>query len=191
MTIATPTKFQLQLKGVIRDGIELLNAGKLVEALNHHLSIRSFFNEFEPEYLRHFLCNLGLVYYEMGEYQLAINYLMEALGLEPAQDHEHSDIAAINVNIANVLLLLGRPDEAHTFLVQPEEYFISAYDSEKHGEVLETRARAFLMEGKNALALTAARIAVNLLLEYCEDSRPTGRAIRTLAACWEAKRETA
>jgi tetratricopeptide (TPR) repeat protein len=181
------------LKSVIRRGINLRLAAKcpadFQKAFDHYESIKDLFDDSEPEYLRHFYNGLGLVYFETGNYPKAIEYFDKALNLEAREEREQLDLAAVNVNMANVLLLSNRPGEAHAFLNQPAKYFQSIYDYANLGEVIETRARIFLIREEFDKAVIAAQEAYDLLRQY-STAEAKGRAARTLAACWEAKQRS-
>ena len=190
MSQAVHNRIRYDLKDAIRAGITLLSGKlteeKLLKALTHHEAIQPFFDESEPVYFRHFLCNLGLVHYEMGHHELAIEHFDKCFLLPVSSEPEKLDIAAVKVNKAHALMSLKRFDEAHKLLDEAAIYFTSIYDYANLGEVLETRARAFLGQGLRAEAKAAAQEAYDMLRWY-SDEESARRAHRTLAICWEAK----
>jgi tetratricopeptide (TPR) repeat protein len=183
MTEAVQTTAHTQ---AIREGNDLWRANNFRDALIHYKAIRPFFYEAGPIYLRQYFCNLGIMYCELGRYEEAISNYESALAIEQTSEDEDSDIAAVNANLANVYLFLNRPDEAHAYLCQPEEYFRRAGDLKRVGEVMETRARVFLSQCRIDEAICAANEAYDLLRWYSDDEAKM-RAHRTLGRCLEAK----
>jgi tetratricopeptide (TPR) repeat protein len=109
----------------------------------------------------------------------------------PIQDKEDAEVAAgILSNIANVLIDLNRPQEAHGFINQAEEVHRESIHRDWLGEIIECRARAFYLEGRFDEATEAAERATEIL-RHCDGQRALNEARRTLAACWAAKREAA
>lgn len=183
------TPFQRKLKAAIRKGNELWAEEKYVEALNHLQSVRGFFDESEPIYLRHYLGNVGIVQRALGRADLAVTLYMEALGIPVTTEDEHSDVAVLNANIGNVLIDLQRPDEAHAYLTKAEEYFRNNSKHKLLADVLENRARAYLAQREIKKARTAAHDAYKTARRHSK-ARTVRHTIRTLATCWEGKQRT-
>lgn len=178
MTTGTLLKIRLDLKAALREGIDLWASGKFPEAFSHFQSIRHFFDETTPVYLRQYLCDLGLVYRALGQHERAIDEYEKALAIESVDDNDESDIAAVHANLAYALLYLNHPGEALAHLAQPEEYFRRTFQTILLGEVLETRASIELSLGRES-ALETAQEAYSLLHD-CGDAQAAERASRTL-----------
>jgi tetratricopeptide (TPR) repeat protein len=176
------TKTQLHLKAAIRKGIDLWLDDDYEGALRHFESVRDFFDESEPVYLRHYYMDLALVYRALGQYDLAIEENRKGLAIRPHEGHEFLDVASIKANLGYVLTCLERFDEAHGYYTEAEKYFESIYDYANLGEVRELRARAFLAQGLREKAEIAAQEAYDLLRSY-SDAKAAQRAHRTLGMC--------
>lgn len=170
---------QVRLKRAIRKGITLRCEGRLDEALAHYEAIRDFFDESEPEYLRHFYCGLGRLYRFLGRNQEAIDQYTLATNLPVMSDRERFDEMAAYCNIAYAYIDLNRPDEAHAFLDHAESYFREKKDDAHLGEVLETRACVYLSQGDSDKAIKAAQESYDLLKHYF-DTPALERARETL-----------
>lgn len=177
----------------IKEGNERWRKDDFAGMLAHYQSIGRFFEDAPPAWKRHYLGNLGIAYQENGQDERAIAAYIKAIQVKG--DEDESVIATINGNLANALLSMGRADESLIYLSQPEDYHrnnVPIGPEEKKqwafklGNALETKARAlYALNDKSCVAV--AKEAVDLLYEYWEDAHATGRAIRTLAICWEAK----
>jgi tetratricopeptide (TPR) repeat protein len=179
------TQTQTHLKQANRAGIDLWMAGEYERALVHFETVQFLFDESEPAYLRNFLINLGITYRALGRSPEAVDCYMRAIEVPAEDEADYLDINLAIGNLANALLDLKRAGEAHDFITQAEEYFTRIYDQEHLGECLETRARIQRALGDRNMAIQTARRAVNMLFEFSEDSSAIGRAIRTLAMCWD------
>jgi tetratricopeptide (TPR) repeat protein len=132
----------LKLESAIKEGNDLWRRNEFPQMLTHYKAIRHFFDESEPVYLRQYYCNLGIAYFENGDYRQAKSQCEKALAIPQVSAEEDSDIAAIHANLANALLLLGQTDEALFYLQYAEDYFRRANQKDRLDEVLETRSRA-------------------------------------------------
>jgi tetratricopeptide (TPR) repeat protein len=193
MTEPVLTEYELKLKAAIKEGNDLWRADDFKGMLRHYLTLRQFFEDAPPAFQRFYYCNLAIAYREAGQIEQAIEGYLKALQVKGEENE--SDIATINANLACAQLFQNRPDEALIYLSQPESYHrtnVPVGVEEKGewafrlGNALESKARA-LHSLEDDGAIKAAKEAVDLLLEYCADSKATGRAIRTLATCWEAR----
>lgn len=155
-----------KLKMAIRKSILLRQEGKYQESLSYLLAIDFLFDESEPTYLRHYICSLGRAYRFLGRSQEAIDEYERALKVPIRDEEDHADVAAIESNIAEALLDLNRPDEAHAFLDCPEEYLREKQNDHWLGEILESRARAYLQQNETELAIKAAQESYDLLKHY-------------------------
>jgi tetratricopeptide (TPR) repeat protein len=179
----TSVPINYKLKDAINRANALCNAGKLDESINYTLAVKGFFDE--PKYLRRLLNNLGYTYYEKGEFEQAVDSYMEALELPVNDSEDEFESAAVEGNIANALVALGRTEEAHLFLDKAERVLRLANEDVWLGDRLETRARAYLLEGKFKLALDAAKEAFDLHWNAF-NTESLKQSINTLARCFEA-----
>lgn len=157
--------------------------GELNEAILYTESVKPYFSE--PKPLRRLLNNLGLTYRALGENEKAIDAYLEALEL-PVSDHEDEfESAAVEGNIANALVALKRTEEAHLFLDRAIRVLREANEDVWLGDRLETRARAYLIEGKYREALDAAKEAFDLHW-HAFNLESLKQSFNTLAMCFEA-----
>lgn len=180
------TELQTNLKAAIREGIDLWEAENYAEALKHFQSVGRFFVKSEPNYLRQYYCNLGIVYRALDRLDLAVIEHERALEIEPHSERERSDVAAIKANLAYALMHLERFDEAHKHLNEAVKYFRSRRKHKRLGEALETRARAYLAQGKTGKAVKAADKAYKTMRRHSND-KAIIRGLGTLMACRKAK----
>lgn len=166
-----------KLKEAIRKGILLRSEGRFLEALNYMESIRGFFDD--GPYLRHFYCGLGRTYRLLGRAEDAIAEYEKAHKVSITDESDHMDIAAIESNIANAKLDLSLAQDALNWLACAEEYFREKKDDHWLGEILETKARAYLQLGHQDLAEQAAQESYDLLKHYF-DTPALERARETL-----------
>lgn len=185
MTTSTvQTEKQLRLEESIIEGNDFWRDGKFKEMLAHYLSVRKFFDESEPRYLRQCLINLGIARHELGQYEQAVDAYAQALEIEDEKDA--SDIAACQANYGDALLNLGRLEEARNYLNEAESYFEGAYEHISLAEVLETRARVYLAMGEYYAAVMTVNRAMSLLLGFSDLSKLIERGRRTLDMCIKA-----
>lgn len=183
----TRTPFQKKLRKAIRKGIELWKVKKYAESLSHLESVGTFFDESEPIYLRHYLCNLGIVNRALGQSDVAVTLYTQALSIPAKTGGERSDIAAINANLGNVLIDLERPDEAHKYLAKAEKYFREYSKHKLLGEVLENRARAYRAQGKVKRSRAVAHEAYKIMRRHSK-AKAVRRVLGTLNVCWEQRK---
>ena len=185
--IAQPVSEQTQaIKDALGKAILLRAAGKYEEALSHHEKT-FYLVEHVPHQLRKWRAGVGRTYRLMGYPQKALDAYNEALRI-PVQGEEDAEVAVgILSNIANVLIDLNRPEEAHAFLSQAEEAIKETIHEDWLGEILECRARAFYLEGKYSEGANVAERAATMLGE-CGNAKSAIEARLTWAACWEAGR---
>jgi tetratricopeptide (TPR) repeat protein len=180
------TELQANLKAAIREGIDLWEAERYSEALSHFQSVKRFFVKSESVYLRHYYCNLGIVYRALDRLDLAIVEYERALEIEAHGKSTKSDVAAIKANLAYALMCMERFDEAHKYLNEAEKYFKKSRKHKRLAEVLETRARAYRAQGKIGKAEKAAHKAYKIMRRQ-RDAKAVLRTLQTSGMCWEAK----
>ena len=116
-----------------------------------------------------FHVNLATTLKNLGESENRQDYIDRAL-IEYAAASFHfeqaghtSYRAAVENNLGGLYLNINRLHEAHEHLERARKLFARLKDEVHHAQVDETRARAFLAEGRNAEAEKAARSAIRTL----------------------------
>lgn len=185
------TKVQIdpKLKMAIDKAIIMRAEGHFEAAHKFEESIRFLFDESEPAALRRYLNGLGVSEFTLGNYEKAINAYELALRLPATESYEELERAAVEGNIANALVGLHRTNEAHAFLDHSEEVLRANHVDDWLADRLETRARAFLLDGENQKALEAAKEAFDLAWN-CFSSESINVALKTLSMCWDGCRLT-
>jgi len=176
---------QTKLKKALGDGIKLRKRGLFDEALSHYASIRVFFDESDPAYLRRYLNGVGVIHFNLGSHTQAVELYEQALNLPIADSYEELEDAAVKGNLANALVELRRTSEAHAFLDHAERVFREHQVDDWLGDRLETRARAYLIDSENEKAWKAINEAVGLLM-HCFDEESLEIAIKTQGVVFEA-----
>lgn len=168
-----------KLKDALNTAINLRSEGKPLQALRYMESVRTWFDD--PTQLRRFHNGLGITYVDLCDYESAIKEYETALMISG----DELETAAIQGNIANALLALGRTDETHAFLDHAEQTLRGCGEDAWLADRLETRARAYLTDGDYEKAKDAAKEAFDLHW-YGFDSKATSQSLKTLCACFEA-----
>lgn len=165
-----------KLKDALNIAISMRMEGRPQDALRYMESVRPFFDD--PEALRRFHNGLGVTYFELCDYESAVKEYETALMFSG----DELETAAIQGNIANALLALGRTDEAHAFLSHAEAVLRERGEDSWLGDRLETRARAYLREGNYVEARRAAKEAFDLHW-HGFDSKALDQSFETLSLC--------
>lgn len=174
-----------KLKIAIDRAIILRAEKRFEEALRYQESIRFLFDESNPIYFRRFLCGCGITYFSLGDYESAKTEYKRALGLPIIGSYDSLEIAAIEGNLANALVELGEIEEAHSYLDHSEKVLRANQVDDWLGDRLETRARAYYLEGKFEKAIKAAEEAYHLHCQsFSEESIKVSS--KTLDMCREA-----
>jgi tetratricopeptide (TPR) repeat protein len=134
-----------------------LQAAPLFETSTNHALRGKFHNEFAMV-----LKNLGTAEHREDYIDRA---LMEytAAGYHWEQAGDTRFCAAVENNIGSLLLNIGKVKDAHRHLNRARQLFVSLQDKLHTAQVDETRARAFMAEGRNAEAEKLARTSVRTL----------------------------
>jgi tetratricopeptide (TPR) repeat protein len=139
-------------------------AAPLFEKSDNHALKGKFHGEYGTV-----LKNLGLAEQREGYVdQALIEYAAASYHFDRA-GHK-SCLACVENNIGMLLLTLGKTVEAHQHLNRARALLVKLRDKGRQAQVDETRARAFLAEGRNAQAELAARGSVRILEEGDERS---------------------
>nr|MBA3768564.1 tetratricopeptide repeat protein [Acidobacteriota bacterium] len=133
-----------------------------------------------------FHTNLALVLKNLGEAEQREDYIDRAL-VENAAASFHLEQAGhiryragVENNLGFLFSTAGKFTEAHNHLDRARRLFVSLKDSVHTAQVDETRARAFLAEGRNQEAEKVARAAVRTL-EKGDEHSLLAEALRTYA----------
>lgn len=170
-------------KQAVNDAYALYLRGELDASIAYALRVKPQISD--AKYLRRLLCNMGLAYFDKGEFERAVDCYAEALEL-PVNDHEDRfESAVVEGNMANAFVALNRTEESHLFLDRAERVLREAREPVWLGDRLETRARAYLLDGRYREALDAAKEAVEMHW-YAFNVEALGQSIKTLAVCFEA-----
>lgn len=176
------TQADQRLKDALNIAINMRMEGRPQDALRYMESVRPFFDD--PEALRRFHNGLGVTYFELCDYERAVKEYELALHIAG----DELETAAIQGNIANALLALGRTDEAHAFLSHAEAVLRERGEDAWLCDRRETRARAYLAEGKFKEAVAAADEAYELA-RYGISEVAIEYTLDTLTQCRKALRE--
>lgn len=174
MTIKAQTG--AKLKDALNTAILIRQEGKPLEALRFMESVRDLFDD--PEQLRRFHNGLGITYFDLSEFEKAIEEYETALMISG----DEMESSAIQVNIANALLALGRTDEARAFLSHAEAALRTGLDDGFLAHALDTKARVYLREGNYVEARRAAKEAFDLHW-HGFDSKALDQSWETLSLC--------
>jgi tetratricopeptide (TPR) repeat protein len=174
------------LKEALNKAIILRSEGQYEWALKDMESAREMFESAPLVYQRRFFNGFGVTYFKLGLYGQAIDYYMEALSVPLGDDpDEPFEMAVIRGNIADALVANNEPLEAHSHLDRAEPILRERADKSWLADRLETRARAYLKEGKPCEARDAAQEAYDLH-RFGFDSEATAQSLKTLMICFEA-----
>lgn len=181
----TDVQTQTKFKAALGDGITLRKLGLFDKAIDHYRSIRRFFDESDPTNLRRFYSGIGVIYFNLGDYEQAILEYEQGLRLPINDSQDEIEDAALKGNIANALVELKRTAEAHAFLDHAEKVLRDRQVDDWLGDRLETRARAYFIDDEYLKALEAAKESFDLLW-HCFDTESLSQAIKTLGMAFEA-----
>jgi len=151
-----------------------IQAAPLFETSANHALRGKFHNEFAMV-----LKNLGMAEHREDYIDRA---LMEytAAGYHWEQAGDARFCAAVENNIGSLLLNIGKVKDAHKHLNRARQLFVSLRDKVHIAQVDETRARAFMAEGRNSEAEKLARTSVRTL-ESGGEQALLAEALRTHA----------
>ncbi|HKS27782.1 MAG TPA: tetratricopeptide repeat protein [Pyrinomonadaceae bacterium] len=173
----------LRFKRAVNDAYALYLRGELDESIRRALDAKPQIND--PKYLRRLLSNMGMAYFDKGEFDSAVECYAEALELPVDDAEDRFESAVVEGNMANAFVALNRAEESHLFLDRAERVLREAREPVWLGDRLETRARAYLLEGRHKEAIGAAKEAVDL--HWCAfNVEALAQSIKTLAVCFEA-----
>jgi tetratricopeptide (TPR) repeat protein len=155
------------------------------EAFNYQASIEHLFGESFPLQFRRFHNGFGITCFNLGLYERAIKEYETAFNTEAGDEDEPVERAAHMGNKANALVELDRIREAHECLDYAERILRERQIDDWLGDRLETRARAYLKEGKLKEAHRAAEEAYRLhCVSFSEASIRVSK--KTLDLCAKA-----
>ncbi|MBD0369740.1 MAG: sigma 54-interacting transcriptional regulator [Pyrinomonadaceae bacterium] len=142
----------------------LVDSSPLIESVDKH----SFRGSFHTQ--------LASVLNELGTTQGRSDYIDRSLVEYAAASFHYGEAgnvrykARVENNLGFLFLTNGRLSEAHEHLDRARRLFASLKDKGSVAQVDETRARAFLEEGKNAEAEKVVRVTVRVLEEGGEQA---------------------
>lgn len=173
------------LKRLCEKAIILRAEEKYQEALTYQESIEHLFTNEWPVHLRRFHNGMGITLFNLGRYKQAVRHYDKAFSVEVGDEDEELERAAHMGNKANALVELNRLTEAHECLDYAEGILRERQIDDWLGDRLETRARAYLKEGKRDEALKAAEEAYRLhCISFSKESIKVSR--KTLDMCLAA-----
>jgi tetratricopeptide (TPR) repeat protein len=168
-------EIQTKLRAMLNTGIIHWLERKPDEAIAYFEQVRAQFDSCNDSLLKaKFHNNYGLCFKLKAEITGDKSYLQKTLAeyqLVKSHLKEIDDLPAIAIveaNIANVLLMLGKTDEAHSYLNIAEEILTDFNDESLLGQTLETRARVFFAEGDIEQAKQAIERSEKLLMSGVE-----------------------
>ncbi len=164
------TDSELRAKAILRSAIVDEHAGRLAEALRLLTENETLFEKINSDTLKGcYHQTVGDVLNELRQSEKHGNYLDRALVEYAAASYhfEQAEHRRYRANVENNLgflyLEINYFKEAHEHLDRARRIFTSLKDRGAVAQVDETRARAFLQEGRNAEAEKAAHSSVRTL----------------------------
>ncbi|HYE14878.1 MAG TPA: helix-turn-helix domain-containing protein [Pyrinomonadaceae bacterium] len=171
---------------LVRLAIVERSAGRFREALRAHQGSAAFFERLQSHSLKgRFHVGLAETYRHLAESEARGDYTDRAfIEYEAAAFHfsaagHERYRAAVENNIACLLLFVGRHAQAHEHLDRARSIFDALGDGVRAAQTDETRARVLLAEGRLEEAERTARAAARAL-EHCDEAALFADALMTL-----------
>ena len=179
------TDSELKAKAVLRSAIVDEHAGRLADALRFLTDNATLFEKINSDMLKGcYHQTVGDVLKDLWESDRPGDYLDRALLAYAAASYhfdqaEHRRYRAnVENNLGFLYLKINFFKDAHQHLDRARRIFTSLKDSGAVAQVDETRARAFLQEGRNAEAEKAAHLSVRTL-EKSDMQAPLAESLTT------------
>lgn len=159
-----------KLRALLNSAIVETASARYQNALQIHLQAAPLFESCDNNTLRgKFHNDFALVLKNLGVAERRPDYLDRAL-VEYTASAFHCELAGdvrfcafVENNIGSLLLNVEKVKDAHKHLNRARQLFVSLRDKLHTAQVDETRARAFMAEGRNAEAEKLARTSVRTL----------------------------
>jgi tetratricopeptide (TPR) repeat protein len=164
------TDSELKAKAILRSAIVERSGNRYHDSLNILLDNASLFEKISNQAIKGGYYNeLGVIFKNLAASEKREDYLDRAF-VEYAAASIHFEYAGhmpyralVENNLGYLFFEAGRFKEAHEHLNRARRLFTSLKDRGSVAQVDDTRARAFLAEGRNTEAEVAARAAVRVL----------------------------